>query len=305
MRTSLSVLLIVTVIFAGGYFYYTAEAICNAPIAYRIGVLDSQFGLSMDEARTAVADAESLWEDTTGRNLFTYKEDADFTINFIFDTRQELTNTEQEIEQTLEQQRDMSEAVRAQYDVLVAQYEDLVSSYETAKIEYENRLTAYNQEVVKWNREGGAPQSIYDDLEREQASLTVEQQKLNNTAHELNQSVRDINALSEKGSVVVSAYNNVVNFYNKTFGVEREFTQGDYQGDFINIYQYDDGEELRLVLAHEFGHALSLGHVENETSIMYYLMGEQDFEKGLTAEDKEKFQQVCGEGHFTLWPARW
>lgn len=296
MRRLISPLLVLTIILAGSYYYHTASAVCDAPIAYRIGTLDPEFGLSYDEARTAIADAESLWEDTTGRNLFTYRDDARFTINFIFDARQQRTNEEQKLSEVLEKQKNMSEKVKAEYNALTEKYEALTASYEVQKNAYERKLNAYNQEVEKWNREGGAPQGVYDDLARRQGELAKEQGTLNEVAHQLNQIVRDINELSEEGNVVVSAYNSVVGLYNKTFGSKREFTQGDYRGDLINIYQYSDGDELRLVLSHEMGHALSLDHVEGEHSIMHYLMGGQTFEGGLSQTDKEEFLQVCGEG---------
>ena len=82
--------------------------------------------------------------------------------------------------------------------------------------------------------------------------------------------------------------------FNNQFGGTREFTQGDYQGDHINVYQFRDRAELILVLAHELGHALQLDHVENPASIMYYLMGEQPPESRLSAEDLEAFAQTCG-----------
>ena len=48
------------------------QAICHTPILYRIGHIDAQFGLSDSEVRTALAQAEHLWENALGRNLFEY-----------------------------------------------------------------------------------------------------------------------------------------------------------------------------------------------------------------------------------------
>ena len=86
MRPLFTLVLIIAVVFAGGYFYHTASAVCNVPITYRIGSVDAEFGLSYDEVRTAVTEAESLWEDATGKNLFTYDEKGEVVINFIFQT---------------------------------------------------------------------------------------------------------------------------------------------------------------------------------------------------------------------------
>ena len=83
--------------------------------------------------------------------------------------------------------------------------------------------------------------------------------------------------------------------YNSRFAEAKEFTQGDYTGTAINIYQYDAEDELTIVLAHEFGHALSLDHVLNAHSIMYYFMDEQQVGKGLSTEDIAEFNRICGQ----------
>ena len=106
----------------------------------------------------------------------------------------------------------------------------------------------------------------------------------------------DINTLTETANEVVKKYNEGVNTYNHTFSEGAEFTQGDYQGDKINIYQFKNRDELVLVLAHELGHALGIDHVDNPESIMYRQMGEQSVGKGLTDQDLQDFRLVCGNG---------
>ena len=54
------------------------------------------------------------------------------------------------------------------------------------------------------------------------------------------------------------------------------------------------------MLAHEFGHALSLGHVEGEESLMYHFMEMQSLEDGATFEDRTEFERVCGDRGFTF-----
>jgi len=110
-----------------------------------------------------------------------------------------------------------------------------------------------------------------------------------------------MNAIGAEGNLLVEGYNEIVDTYNSRFDADREFTQGDYQGDAINIYQFDSKEELEIVLAHEFGHALSLGHVEGEESIMFHFMGAQSLEEGTTVFDVDEFERVCGDTGFTLW----
>lgn len=294
--------LLIIVIFAGGYFMYTAHAVCKVPIAYRIGSIDEQFDITYDEVRAAVTDAESLWEDATGRNLFTFDEGAKLSINFVFDERQQYTSAEQTLREELDDKRDLSKGVREQYDALVTEYDELLIRYEDQKETYEQKLDEYNAEVAKWNDEGGAPEEVYDTLTDRQNELKEEQRSLNRISFNLNTLADEINDISKEGNTIVTTYNSIVERYNNDFSEEHEFIQGDFRGDQINIYQYIDGEELRLVLAHELGHALSLGHVEDEKAIMHFFMGAQDIDDGLMNDDLMEFDQICGDRDLTFWP---
>jgi|GEM_PF-5917020 len=52
----------------------------------------------------------------------------------------------------------------------------------------------------------------------------------------------------------------------------QEFDKGDFYKGEINIYEYRNKYDLALVLAHEFGHALEMEHVEDPEAIMHYLL---------------------------------
>lgn len=294
MHRLLAGFFVVALVLAGGYWYRDAESKCNVPVVYDLGSIDERFGISREEARAAVSDAESLWENATGENLFTYEAGADFTINFVYDDRQEITNEEGEVRGILENKEEMSEGIRAEYDRMLGKYEKLKSTYEKRVDDYEDSLDAYNNEVALWNEKGGAPERVYADLETTKEHLDEESRELNGVAQELNEIVDSINDLGEAGNRVVRDYNEDVEWYNLFFSGEREFTQGDYQGDLINIYQFGDGVELRQVLAHELGHALSLGHIEEEGSIMYHLMEGAHPDLKLSGADLGEFRRVCG-----------
>lgn len=292
----LSILLIVAVVFASVYFYRTVSARCNIPVVYHVGDIASQFDLSPQEARAVLSEAEAVWEDATGLNLFTYEDNEGLPVNFIYDERQAETNAEMVLREQLEERQHLSEEISEEHEQLLEQYQELEELYEEKVAAYESRLDAHNAEVEHWNDEGGAPEDVYEKLQEQQRTLGREQRTINDLADQLNRLAKEINNLGERGNVIVSAYNNVVNVYNNRFNQEREFTQGDYQGTSINIYQYESREELVTVLTHELGHALSLDHVEKAESFMYFLMGEQSLEAGLTPEDIAEFEAVCNPG---------
>lgn len=286
--------LMITVLFGGGYFYYIAQAVCKVPITYRVGTIDDRFDLTLEEARLAIAEAESAWEDATGKNLFSYEPDGEMVIDFVYDQRQKFVEAENELKDKLDATENISEAISETYAQLVAEYKDLEISYKDRVEAYERRLNTYNAEVDRYNSEGGAPSEEYARLESEKEALAQEQRALGKLEQQLNTLVDEINRIGEKGNSVIKTYNQGVSVYNETFGESHEFTQGDYRNKNIKIYTFENQAELKLVLAHELGHALALDHVENERSIMHYLIGGQT-ELVLTQEDLEEFDRMCGD----------
>ncbi len=298
MRSSFFILLFTVILFSGGYLYFVVQAVCPVPLTYRIGEIDERFDIDIDGAKLAVAEAESVWEDSTGRNLFSYDEESDFTINFVFDERQALADAEDDYKERLDKTEGVNDAISEQYADLVSEYNKLQRTYDNRAEVYERALSVYNTKVQKYNSEGGAPPDIFEELEKEKNALDSQQSSLNALADELNAAVKEINRIGSQGNRLIETYNRGVEVYNQTFGESREFTQGDYQGTMINIYTFSDETELELVLAHELGHALHVGHVEGEQSIMYYLIGQQPRDLALSETDILEFDRVCGEKSF-------
>lgn len=294
MRKVCAYALMCACIGGGFYWYRFVQSECKVPVSYRVGAVDERFALGQSEIRNVLSDAESIWEDATGRNLFSYDETADVTVNFVFDERQQATDAEEVARLSLDDQQEMSADIRAQYERMIAEYERVKASYQGRVRTYEERLAIHNEEVGTWNAQGGAPPDIFARLQREEKELSSESQNLNDIARQLNRLVASINALGERGNQAVAAYNEKVAWYNRLFGTEREFTQGEYTGNAINIYQFESIDELRRVLAHEFGHALSLEHVEGESSVMHYLMEGKYADTMLSSADLAEYARVCG-----------
>lgn len=281
---------------AGTYWYSSTAAICPAPLHYRLGTLDTEFNLSADTAKDYLLEAELVWEQEANRELFVYDEDADFVIDFIFDERQEFADGEASETSVLDAQRRKNEETLQQVNSLQTEYNKLKNTYEANAASYEEKLRKYNQTVSNYNDRGGAPADEFEALQNEQRSLDREVRELGKTSEELNNLANQINELGERGNDMVEAYNREVEVYNKKYGFSREFTQGDYQGHKINIYKFSSEQELVAVLTHEFGHALGLGHVEGESSIMYYLLVDPNQALQLSDEDKRVLLETCGDG---------
>lgn len=296
MKVSFTIAFLSTVVLGVGYWYQSSAAICPVPLSYRIGEVDPAFELSFDEAKERVVKAEQQWEESVNRELFVYDEEAEFTVNFIFDERQEESNAEERQRRFLDGQLAENEELFAAIEFAQQEYDALSQRYETRVSNYEARLSTYNQTVQKFNDRGGAPETEFQALEEERTALEEEAAALEVMVGDINELAARINRLSDEGNRLINAYNQDVEFYNENFGFAREFTQGDFQGDQINIYEFSSDNELQTVLLHEFGHALGIGHVAASSSVMYYLLEDVERTPVFSASDLQAFYQVCGTG---------
>ena len=64
---------------------------CQTPIRFRLGTLDSRFGITREEFQRAVEEAGDAWETAAGRRLFRYDTRGALEINLVYDSRQETT----------------------------------------------------------------------------------------------------------------------------------------------------------------------------------------------------------------------
>ncbi len=295
MLRTLSLLLIVSLAL---YWYAAVGMVCQAPLTYQIALpIDERFGITEAEAAEAVKEAETVWEEALGRELFYATEGTrtDVTINFVFGERQATALAEADLRERLEDKQMSSSDLQAQYDKLVGEYQAAKKTHETNVGAYEERLTAYNAEVARYNNEGGAPPDVYQELGRTEVALAKDADQLEADAESLKERAAEINKLGEAGNQIIRQYNDTVETYNEQFGTAEEFTEGDYQDGRINIYTFANQTELVKVLAHELGHALSVSHVEGSNSVMYYLLEDQPTPLTLSPQDTAAVTAVCGD----------
>ena len=185
-----------------------------------------------------------------------------------------------------------------EYTRVNREYEKEVQQYDEDSRELQQRIDRLNEWVRQKNEEGGFNEQDLKQFENRKAEidqtelyLARQEQALKRKAAELNEKITFLNQK-------VEAKNRMVDEYNRQFTGVRKFTQGAYEwtnnSRTINIYHFLDMDELRLVIAHEMGHALGIGHVQNPESVMHELMESQnrrDLE--LTNEDIRALQNVC------------
>lgn len=273
------------------YRYYLGQ--CGQVLEYSIGRFDSEFGLTENNFKKYVEEAEKPWEKILGKELFVYNSEAKFKVNLIYDERQQTTEAKQKTEFGLSAVEERFKDLDAQFVSMKASYDGRVASYQEALKSFENRQEAYEQKVKFWNAKNGAPKNEYEALQREQADLNREASRLNAETSSINTLTKELNALLERRNEVASEYNQTAKSYSQKYGHGLEFNQAEYTRGDINVYQFSNKNDLILALSHEFGHSLGMDHVENPKSIMYYVTGVTNTAPVPSEEDLAEFKRVC------------
>ena len=270
---------------------------CKNPITYTIGTFDVRFGISKADFLTATKQAEEIWEKPIGRDLFREEAKGNLKINLLYDYRQSATEKLQTLGLSVDDSRSSYDLVKARYAALNKQYLEDTATLALRVALLKSRQDAYNKEVVYWNRHGGAPKAEYDALQLEKQSIQTEIESIHQLQNALNIEAGNINALVATLNYLAQGLNlDVAKFNEVGASLGEEFEEGFYtsgaEGRSINVYQYASKTRLVRVLAHEFGHALSLPHLDNPKAIMYEL--NQATNEKLTADDLSALKTHCG-----------
>lgn len=271
---------------------------CPQPITWRIGKIDPRFDIDSHTLKSIMIEIGDLWSGAAGQEMITYSNSGEVAVNFIYTEKQSLTESEKELSDRINKMKLQYYAQKGVYQELWNEYQDKLTIYNESLSNYEENMKQYRQARNRWSNRDVIPREEDSNLKELKKKIDYWKTREERDLENLNTVIEEMRKQSEILNKLADNVNELVFHYREHFEMVDLFHQGVYlqAGDQkkINIYQYENHDKLKLVLAHEVGHAIGLKHAGNPKSVMYYLMEEQNARNlQLTEEDIESMIGQC------------
>ncbi|EXS25868.1 matrixin family protein [Acinetobacter sp. 742879] len=248
----------------------------HQPLKYRIAFIDQRFQLTKEQLVEVSQQAAEIWQKETGKTYFIYDSQAQLSINLIYDDHQMLKDEQQNNLDALLQKQ---EAWRIKNEEIVLnkqQVAQLSSDLNKKKANLKSEFEQYQQDVTRFNQ-GEQQYSSANNLKEWQKQLKQKSEDLQNESNTLNLKIQSLNLKIKE----INREQSDLSALKTQFKLEQQtsiqpFHKGLFSQNQIQIYGYASLNDLRLTLAHEFGHALGLKHTTDPKSLMYPRLKEQD-----------------------------
>ncbi|GLG85249.1 hypothetical protein ACSO1_37730 [Acinetobacter calcoaceticus] len=260
----------------------------HQPLKYQIAFIDPRFQLTKEQLIEISQQAAEIWHKETGKTYFIYDPEAQLSINLIYDDHQIIKSEQQENLNALLQKQEQWRIKNEEIILNKQEIDRLSSDLNKKKISLKAEFEHYQRDVTDFNQ-GQHRYYLADELKERQNQLQQISGNLQNESNNLNFKIQLLNIkikeLNQEQSDLTTL---MTQFKLEQKASIQTFHKGLFSQNQIQIYGYASLNDLRLTLAHEFGHALGLKHTTDPKSLMYPRLKEQDIHNfKLTDSDLE------------------
>jgi hypothetical protein len=272
---------------------------CERPITYHLGEIDPGFELERAAVDAALEDAVAMWEQASDEPLFRRTSGKGMSVRLVYDERQARA---QQREQHRSQLASAKEELAAKREALAARGRELEQAWQAYKQRqeaYEQKRAAHQAKVEAWNSgELERTRARRERLNETGQALEAKAATLKRRHETLEQRRRSLKREREAFQDRIKGYNRRVAQSNEAAEARQGFQMGRYERDGrdrrIRVYKAVNEAELRLVLAHELGHALGIEHVSADTAVMSAAMGQANRgRQTVSSADRRALDGVC------------
>ncbi len=262
------------------------QQLCKIPVLWRLGQLDPAFDLTPQQAEQAAHNAAQQWNNAFAMELFRYDSIDGFAINFRYDERQQQMLQQALLERNIQRYDATIDRRAAALQRQSGQLAQRQQEFEQQNQQFAADVAAFEQQAARAGSRNIAT------LQQQQQALQQRQQQLQQQAQQLNeqqaQLMREQNYLND----TVADRNALLPAQREIQTAEVGLMQIENGARTMTIFAYKTPAALQLTIAHEFGHALGLGHTDSAASVMHFSLNPA--QSALTADDIAALQQQCG-----------
>jgi chromosome segregation ATPase len=263
---------------------------CPQQLTYRIGYVDPQINQSEEELLDLIRQVEVLWESAVDRDLLDYEINGEVAIHFVYKEHHDISDRQMKFSERIQRTKHRILGMRQEYDRVSKEYRN----HKQLLLDHVSRLDSLHYKKSDTRKTQYSDQQINpatDPVHTLSDSIVHLKDDVDHYRNEMERHSRQIQDLIDQQRKIIYKYNQI-------FEENARFKQGIYRkgwpDDRIYVFQFTNIGELKAVLAHELGHALGIGHVDNPQSIMYKVLEKQNiYNLSLTKEDKEAARNQC------------